>query len=447
MTDQPKPSARSVLRNYNFRLLWAGQGTSLLGDQFFLIALPWLVLKLTADPLALGTILALIGVPRAILMLVGGAITDRYPARTIMLVSDVLRMLLTALLALIILTGWMHLWFLYLLAVIFGVISGFFIPASSAMLPLLVKPGELAVSNSIYQGTANLSSFLGPFLAGGLIALFSNSHTAPGSVELAGIAYALAFDAFTFLVSVLTLYAMHWQWIEKPPVTASGNLLTSIREGVAYLWKNDLLRVLFLLLVAANFLFVGPVVVGIPVMADTRLSGGAAAFGTIMAAFGGGSLLGIVVSSKLLQVLRRYMGAFLVWDIVMFGVGLGLFGIVRSTWLAAVVMLVVGAGDGVLGIALITFLQQKTPKELLGRVMSLVMLAGVGLQPISQALTGAVIKGSLTGLFFAAGGLMVITALWLALQPVTRTIPRLMAETLAVSEIHEIPSPVDIGQS
>src|SRR5512137_3083 len=110
MTILLKSTSINVLKNYNFRLLWIGQGTSLLGDQFFMIALPWLVLKLTDDPLALGIILALIGIPRAIFMLVGGAVADKYSARVVMLVSDVLRLLLTILLAVMILTGWLQLW-------------------------------------------------------------------------------------------------------------------------------------------------------------------------------------------------------------------------------------------------------------------------------------------------------------------------------------------------
>ena len=174
MIDQPKPTASSVLKNYNFRLLWIGQGTSLLGDQFFMIALPWLVLKLTDDPLALGTVLALIGIPRALFMLVGGAVTDRYSPRAVMLISDILRLLLTILLTIMILASWLQLWALYLMAFFFGVISGFFSPASGAIMPLLVKPEELVISNSIYQGTSYLVSFIGPVLAGGLIALFAH---------------------------------------------------------------------------------------------------------------------------------------------------------------------------------------------------------------------------------------------------------------------------------
>ena len=71
-----------MLRSRNFRLLWIGEAVSLLGDQFTLIALPWLVLQLTGDALAMGTVLALAGVPRAIFILLGGALTDRFSPRT-----------------------------------------------------------------------------------------------------------------------------------------------------------------------------------------------------------------------------------------------------------------------------------------------------------------------------------------------------------------------------
>jgi MFS family permease len=428
MTDQPKPTALSVLKNYNFRLLWIGQGTSLLGDQFFMIALPWLVLKLTNDPLALGTILAMIGIPRAVFMLVGGAIADKYSPRVIMLVSDLLRLVLTILLAVMILTGWLQLWTLYVLALLFGTISGFFSPASGAMMPLLVKPEELTISNSIYQGTSYLSSFIGPVLAGGLIALFAHARTAQSGAEMTGIAAAMLVDAFSFLVSVATLILMKWQGILKPQAKNAGNIFTSVKEGIAYLWCDDLLRTLFILLVAANFLFVGPMLVGIPVLADMRLSGGAAAFGTVMGGFGIGNMLGILLTSNLIRVVGKRMGALMVVVIASFGLALGLMGVVTSTLVAFVFLLIVGLGNGVLGITLITFLQRKTPKEMLGRVMSLVLLAGVGLQPISQALTGALIKLSLTVVFVGTGILMLLVAIWLALQPVTRTIHQVLTE-------------------
>jgi MFS family permease len=95
----------SILKHRDYRLLWAGQSISQLGDQFHLIALPWLVLTITRDPVQLGIVLALAGVPRALLMLLGGAFADRHSPRTIMLVSDSLRFGIVAGLAAAVLTG------------------------------------------------------------------------------------------------------------------------------------------------------------------------------------------------------------------------------------------------------------------------------------------------------------------------------------------------------
>jgi len=99
LSSEQKPrmtaSPMRVLRNRNFRLLWIGEGISLLGDQFYLIALPWLVLSLTGDALVVGTVLATAGIPRALFMLVGGALTDRFTPRKLMINSNLARMMLT----------------------------------------------------------------------------------------------------------------------------------------------------------------------------------------------------------------------------------------------------------------------------------------------------------------------------------------------------------------
>ena len=93
------PSLFSALRVRNFRLVWIGESISMLGDQFYFIALPWLTLQLTGSGLALGAVAAVGGLPRAIFMLIGGAFTDRFSPRTVMFVSNAVRIILTVLLA------------------------------------------------------------------------------------------------------------------------------------------------------------------------------------------------------------------------------------------------------------------------------------------------------------------------------------------------------------
>src|SRR5512147_3110113 len=113
-------SPGNVLRIRNFRLLWIGEGISLLGDQFYMIALPWLVLSLTGNALAVGTVMAIAGIPRALFMLVGGALTDRFTPRRLMINSNLGRMILTGLLAILVSTNLIQLWMLYVSALCFG---------------------------------------------------------------------------------------------------------------------------------------------------------------------------------------------------------------------------------------------------------------------------------------------------------------------------------------
>src|SRR5512141_3488907 len=111
-SQKVKTSPASVLRIRNFRLLWIGEGISLLGDQFYMIALPWLVLSLTGNALAVGTVLATAGIPRALFMLLGGALTDRFTPRTLMICSNLARMALTGLLAVLVMTQLIQTWML-----------------------------------------------------------------------------------------------------------------------------------------------------------------------------------------------------------------------------------------------------------------------------------------------------------------------------------------------
>lgn len=147
---KPEPtrvSPASVLRIRNFRLLWIGEGISLLGDQFCLIALPWLVLSLTGNALAVGTVLATAGIPRALFMLVGGALTDRFTPRKLMITSNLARLALTGLLAVLVLTNLIQLWMLYALALCFGLADAFFFPAQTSILPRLVDKDQLQAGN------------------------------------------------------------------------------------------------------------------------------------------------------------------------------------------------------------------------------------------------------------------------------------------------------------
>ena len=196
------------LRVRDFRLLWIGESVSLLGDQFYLIALPWLVLQMTGSALALGTVLALASIPRALFMLIGGAFVDRFSPRSVMFASNFIRMILVGLLALLVLIGSIQLWMLYVLALAFGTADAFFFPAESAIVPALLDSDQLELGNTLTQGVATLSMFVGPALAGIVIAILASSST-KATPDMAGIGVAFALDTLSFLASLVTLWIMH----------------------------------------------------------------------------------------------------------------------------------------------------------------------------------------------------------------------------------------------
>ena len=407
-SKQNSGSMASVLRVRDFRLLWIGELISLLGDQFYLIALPWLVLQLTGDAFATGTVLAVAGIPRAIFMLVGGALTDRFSPRTLMLASNWLRLALTAVLTLLVLANLIQLWMLYVFALLFGLMDAFYFPAQSAIVPQLVRKEQLQAANSIAQGTAQISIFAGPVLAGLLIAAFGG---ASNTLDTTGIGLAFGVDAITFLVSVITLSLMR---VRREKMEGNGDdkgVMAAIREGLRFVWSDTTLRVTFIVIAALN-LINGAIIVGIPVLADKRLPEGAAAYGGIMGAFGIGALIGMILAGALPKLSPNRFGFVLLGLIAFMGLEISVFGFATTTLAAVLIMLVSGLTNGYVNILFFTWLQSRVPQGIMGRVMSLLMFASIGLNPVSTAGAGALLSTiSLEALFLGAGLMMTVIAL------------------------------------
>jgi MFS family permease len=413
-----------VLAIHDFRLLWIGSATSILGDQFAFIATPWLVLQLTNDPLILGIVLALEGIPRAVFILLGGAITDRFSPRAIMLASDVIRLFLTGLMAFVVFTGAVQIWMLYVFGLAFGLVAGFAIPASNSIVPMLVAEEDLQAGNSVSMGTMQLVSFVGPTLAGIVIAGYAKSPT--------GIALAFALDAISFAVSALMLWLMR-SGRNRSTHPQEESVWVSIGAGVRYLWNEAGLRFMFILVTFTNFLFVGPLLVGIPVLASQRLPEGAVAFGLLTSAYAGGNLAGYLMAGALPRPTGKGLTLFVVGLVCTFGLVLIALGWISVTWIDFALMLLIGVGNGYIAILLFTWIQQRSPKEMLGRMMSMLLLSNIGLTPVSQAVAGAISKWNLTGLFVSAGGLMVLLSFWILTQPALRSLSESVATASTAS--------------
>jgi hypothetical protein len=407
---------RQLLAKRDFRLLWIGEAISLLGDQFHMIALPWLVLQLTGDAFIMGTVLALAAVPRALFMLIGGAITDRYSSRNVMLLSNIARMVLVIILSVTILTGTINMGLIYLISLLFGLADAFYFPASQSIIPSLVSKKLLQSANAIVQGTVQISIFLGPVIAGILISWLSVVNpTVDGIADLSGIGIAFGIDALTFVISALTLWMMS-NTSRSDNTDESDNeqsILSSIRDGFRYIRNDSLLSKVFFTSVGINFLVNGPLAVGIPVLANTQYPEGAAAFGIIISGFGGGALLGIIMAGALPRPKSAYMGTFIMVAVSTLGLAEITLVTTHSTALATLAIAIAGAGNGYVNVMIFTWIQSVTPSNMLGRMMSVFMFAGAGTAPLGHAMTGALLTVSPIVTFAGAGVLVVLLSAYM----------------------------------
>ena len=385
----------------DFRLLFTGESVSVIGDNFHFVALAWLTLQLTGSGLALGSVLMVAAIPRVIFMLLGGALSDRFSPRSLMLYSNAFRGVVVGILAALVLTGNAALWQLYIMAGIFGVVDALFYPALQAIVPMLVDERTLAPANALMQGSQQFATLIGPALAGFLVAWV---QTGP----------AFVFDAASFAVAtVALLFVAGGRRAAMAPEAAGDSrpsLLATIGAGLHYAWSDPPVRSLILLTAAFNFAFSGPLLVGLPFMSDHGLGGGSATFGILLSAFGAGALAGAVGAGSISRPPR--LGTIVLLIAIGLGVGLGLLGVAPNVAAAFGLLGAMGVGAGFLNVHIISWLQGRTAEAMRGRVMSMVMLGSVGLAPVSYALAGAIVDvGPVPLMFGVAGGIVVAASL------------------------------------
>jgi MFS family permease len=404
----PRPRPWTVFASGSFRKLWLATALSLFGDFFNYVAMAWLVLQLTGSSLALGTVLLVQALPRAVLMLVGGALADRLSSRMTMLGSMGLRAVLVAALAVFALTGRIHIWEVYGFAAMFGIVDAFFMPARQSILPAVVADRELESGNAVLNVTSQASVVVGPVLGGLVVAGF-------------GTGWAFAGDAAFFAIGfVLILMLPAFRATANAKPHAGGGLGGQIAEGFRYAWADVGIRVLLIVIAVVDFGANAALGVGLPTLAHGRFAGGAAGLGVLLGAWGVGATAG-ALGAGFVSPPRRF-GRLIVFLCVWLGLGIGAVGLVPSLVPAALAMGLSGVGTGVVNTYGISWLQRRTDPAMQGRVMSLVMLASMGMTPVAYAVSGPIANVNPTALFVIAGGLMVLCGLGAAANRSVRSL-------------------------
>ena len=411
------PRLWAPARHSSFRLLWLGQSLSLLGDRFSFIAFSWITLSLTHSTLALGYVLTLQAVPRALLTLVGGSLSDKWSTRTMMMTSSWARAALMAAVGAAGLTGTLVLWMLCAAAAAFGVVDALFQPARVSILPSVVDHDLLTPANALLGMGARVSAVLGPAVAGIVVAL----SQAPVAFLVDGVCFTLCGLCVARIRPVQHSGAAPSGAAPSEAAaetSASGESLAArIRVGVRYAWEDSRLRTVLAVDTAVNFCYAGPFTVGFAALARSALHGGSATFGLLNGALAGGAMLGTLAGGTVGG--RPRVGLLLAALAGWLAIGMGLLGLFHNTPAAVGTVLIMGFGIGFEGVFGLSWIHGNIPQSVLSRVISVDLVLGYAAAPASLILCGALAQVSTAAMFAVVALVLMLTALSvLASRPV-----------------------------
>lgn len=389
------------LRTRGFRFLLIAEFVSVFGDAFHAVALPWLIYQLGGGARELGLVVGAYGVCRLVATPLGGMLSDRIGPRPVMLISDLSRVALTAGIVVAAVSGTGNFLLVGVLVAGTGLGAGLFQPAAYAITPTLLPQAQLQAGNALHTTASFVAGLLGPTVAGFVVAALSP-----------GVGFGI--DTVTFAASAACLVAIGGH--REPEVTAATeSAATGEPSGDEpadqTFWqlirRSSLLRTILVVTAVANLTVGGMVRVGLPTLASTTFASGASGLGGLLAAFAVGSLGGGLFATGLVGLRRPGRTAMTA--------GLGMAGAVLVVPFvgyagALVALALAGLASTITNVLIITIVQRSTPRHLIGRVMSAILMAALGLYPVSTVVSGLVAERYGSEMIFVVTGVALCVA-------------------------------------
>ena len=409
--DEPSAAVRvrsgtfAALAYPNYRLWFFGQMTSLFGTWMQTTAQGYLVYQLTRSEAWLGYVGFASGIAAWIFLLYGGAVADRLPRRSLLVVTQSLSMLLALVLAALTFLRVVQPWHIILLAFSLGVVNAFDAPSRQSFVLEMVERPVLTNAIALNSTMFNLAMVVGPSVGGLAYALFG-----PG--------WCFVINGLSFVAVIAALLSM--KLAPRKPQARTGSTLAEIRAGLhAVATDRRILGIMCLL--GSVSLFGMSFVTLIPAWAVDILKGDATTNGFLQSARGIGALAAALGVASLSP--RRSRGAVMILATLFLPVLLVLFSFTRTLPLSLVVLLAVGASNIVANNLANSLVQTLTPDALRGRVMGVYMLTFFGFMPIGALLAGTaatVVGVRLTVALGAAGTFVCAVVLALAIPSLRR---------------------------
>jgi MFS family permease len=382
---------RPAHRDGNVLRWLAAYTSSMVGDSVYYLALSWAAVQ-AGTPAQAGLVMTASAVPRALLMLGGGVIADRFGPRRVVIGSDVVRCAAVLAVAVLLFATDPGLWPLAALAVVFGTVDAVFLPAVGALPARVTSHGQLAR----VQGMRGLGIRFASVVGGPLGGL---------GVALGGAAAAFGLAALLIAVSVPLLLSVRMRELpsDDKAADAGGTAWHELVAGLRYIRRHRVLAPLMVAITLGDLGFVGPLNVGLVLLADER-GWGAAGMGWVLAGFG----VGAGAASLLLTVRGRlpYAGHTAAYAVLGGSVAIGALAQAPGVAVAAGTALLVGLLAGLSGALCAALLQTQSDPAYLGRVTAVASLASLGLAPLSMPLSAAAIGAWGTGPVFAVSAMV-----------------------------------------
>ncbi len=377
-----------ALRHRNYRLLFFGQLISLCGVWMQITAQGWLVLRLTNSPLWLGLIAAAQSLPVLLLSLPAGALADKAPKRTLLLVTQSVSMISALLLALLLYSGLIQVWHVLAAALIGGIVAAVENTARQAFTIELVGREDLMNAIALDSMVFNGSRIIGPATAGALVAAI-------------GEAPAFLFNGLSFLAVIIGLLLMRLRPFQAPARQSS---LGHLREGIAYIVGEPKVRLL-LLQIGLLCVFGLAYVPLLPSFARDVLGGDALVFGLVASTNAAGALCAALAIALFGDRIPRVK--YMTIALLSYSIFLGGFTLARD--LLPALLLIAGVGwAGITSLTISnTLLQSIVPDALRGRVMSVFVLMVMGVSQLSGLL--------LAGIADLVGNVALTVSVWTTL--------------------------------
>lgn len=386
-----------ALRHRNFRLFFYGQSISLVGTWMMRIATAWLVYRLTGSALMLGIVGFAGQFPSFLLAPFAGVFIDRTNRHHLLIFTQILAMLQALAMAVLTLANLITIWQVIALSIFQGLINAFDMPTRQSLLVELIEDkDDLSNAIALNSSMVNAARLVGPSIGGVLIAAV-------------GEGWCFMFDAVSYIAVLASLFAIHLPLrVSKQPEKKL--ILQDLSEGWAYVSQSRVIRST-LLLVALVSLVGMPYIVLMPVMADKVLGGGPNTLGLMMAATGGGALVGALLLAARRSVLG--LGKYIPLAVILFGSSLSLVALSRSLWISLPLLVFTGLGF-ILQLAVSnTLLQTIVDEDKRGRVMSYYVMAFMGTAPFGSLLAGSIAERWGAPLTLMLGGIgCVMGGLW-----------------------------------